>query len=181
MSAVDLKPVIDQVVIPIIDGTLAIVIPAVATAVVGWGAYLLQRFAHIKINDQVMARADALLQHALVVGQHKADAALDANSTIDVKNAVVAQAVAFAAPKLDPAMVALGYDPATLADRLLARIPVNTVPSVLLAPGAAPVPLVAAQPVVAVVPSPAIQTSGISPDLASSSFGISTSLAQPAP
>lgn len=116
---VNFAPIINAVIIPSLQ--------AIGIGVATWfGAWLLNAasaYFKIPVTTATAQAFDAILQNSINYGVQKLGVTLDANSSVDVKNAVVAEALTFAQPKAINEMKTLGITPASLSDRILARLP----------------------------------------------------------
>lgn len=153
MTMINLAPLMDQVVLPIVATAATAAVPIMG----GWIVYWARKFFKVKIDGQTAEMVDTVLYRANTLAQHQLGVVVDQNTTLDVKNAVVANALAYAQPKLISEMQTLNIDPATLGDRLMARLPVAPNPSLLaasgIALGAMSSGVTVAQPIAAAVPA----------------------------
>src|ERR1700749_2655132 len=99
-ATVNFAPVIDRV-----------VLPAAATLVSGFAAYLLQAIAawfKIKMTAAQSQVIENAMNNGINLAIHKIGVTLDANASLDVKNQAVAVALDYALPKVGKEMARVG-------------------------------------------------------------------------
>jgi len=119
-TVVNLAPVVDQVVLPLIMTVLT----GLVSYFVPWLINAATTYFKIKVSAQQGLVIENAMQNGINLAIHKLGVTLDANASVDVKNQAVAVALDYALPKVRAEMASIGMDPATLAQRILARLPV---------------------------------------------------------
>lgn len=114
-TTVDFSPLINQVVVPTLSAALL--------AIASWVAAYIVRFFKLKITAQQGQVVENALQNGINLAVHRLAEPLDAHSTVDVKNQAVAIAMEYAMPKIAPELASLKIDPASVAERIEARLP----------------------------------------------------------
>ena len=121
MTTVNLAPLVDQVLVPL----LLTVLTGFASWAVAQMSAAVTRWFHVKVSAQQAQVIENAIQNGINLAVHKVGVTLDAHSTVDVKNQAVAVALGYALPKVTEEMAAVGISPETLAERILARLPVT--------------------------------------------------------
>lgn len=118
---IDLRPIIDGVVFPVIT---AVVVPLVA----GYAALTLRRIAayfHLQVTAQAGAVVEAAIANGATLAIARAQQRADSLGVVTTKNAVVAEAVNYALPKIAAEMKTAGITPDSIAERVEARLPAD--------------------------------------------------------
>ena len=118
-AVLDLRPLFDGVVYPLLVAVLA---PLVS----GFAVIALRRIAavaHITVSAHQGAVVEAAIQNGIGLALGRAKDAADANiGAVAVKSQIVADAYAYAAPKVPQALAQLGITPVGLQERIEARL-----------------------------------------------------------
>ena len=109
MTTIDLVPIINQVVVPILS--------AVLLAVLAWAAQRIAVFFHIKIQDSQRAVLSAAVSNGIAYAGH----ALAGRENITVSDTAAA-AVEYVLPKVPGALKALGVTPDHLSQLVTAQL-----------------------------------------------------------
>jgi len=112
---VDLAPIVNQVVIPVL------------TPLLGAGALWVLNKAAKLLHVNIQAQQRVVLETAISNGIAYADQVLAAHETVQTSDRV-AQALNYVLPKVPVAMKDLGVTPAQLGDLILARLPAPAPP-----------------------------------------------------
>lgn len=119
MNVVDFRPVLDQIVFPLIT----LVLSAIGPPIAAWAVYKVGQVAHITISANLAARVESAMQNGVTLALGRAQQAADAaGSKVEVGSPQIATAVNYTLSKVKPEMDALGITPDSLADRIEARI-----------------------------------------------------------
>ena len=150
MNFIDLRPLVDQVVVPFLSAFLVPLAGAAAT----WALYKLGAAAHMTISQGQAAKVENAMQNAVTLVLGRAQAAADTSGArVAVDQPMIAAAIGYVNQTVLPEMRALKIDPGTLGARLEARIQAR-VPGVAPAQlPVAPAQITPTQPLV--VPPPA--------------------------
>jgi hypothetical protein len=111
---------------PVKDLVITYVIPALGIAITGLLSVAVQRlwaWLGIKMDDSARAVLDAATSRGIAFAEHALDAKIASlPKSIDVRNAVAAEAINYVAPKVPDALARLGITPEQLADRVTATV-----------------------------------------------------------
>jgi hypothetical protein len=121
-TTVDLAPLIDQVVIP----CAVILLGGLAT----WLSQKAAAWMGAKKDDVLAAKLEEAMKFGLAFAQSKLGERIgDGPIKVDVKSALVATAAGYAANHVPDTLKALGVGPKELAEKLAARLELNTTPA----------------------------------------------------
>lgn len=129
---VDLRPFVDGVVFPILQ---AVLIPIVA----GFAALALRRLAaffHVAVTAQAAQVVDKAIANGTTLALGRAQQFADDHGLVSTKSDVIASAVNYALPKIQAEMKTAGITPASIAERVEARLPADlkaAIPAALVA------------------------------------------------
>lgn len=110
MTPIDLTPLVDQVVLPILAPVLVVAIT--------WAAKRVADFFHIQLQDSQRRMLESAMQSALAF----AEAEIRGRTVQVSASDKVAVAVDYLLPKVPAALASLGIDKDHLADMLKARL-----------------------------------------------------------
>ena len=116
-TKVDCGPLVQQVVWPLLSAALL--------AVGAWGVQKLSTWLGIKNNEVLQNTVESALKNGLAYAQSKVG---DVPLTVDVKNEIVATAANYTLGHIPSVLKKLGIDEKTLAEKLEARLALNTTP-----------------------------------------------------
>lgn len=156
MTAIDLRPTIDNVVFPVLQ---AVLIPLVA----GFVVLALRRLAtllHIKVTDQAAQVVENAIQNGTQLALNRAQTLADNHAIVTTKSDVIATAVNYALPKIQAEMKTAGVTPESIAERVEARLPASVVAAI---PAQAPGSIFTAAAAVPPAPFTMINTGTITP------------------
>lgn len=123
MSAVNLSPIYEQIINPLIQDILQ----GLALAAVGWVTYTIQKYAPPFLKGYLETKASNDLNTALANGvqiaMHKTEDLEAAHSTVEVKGMLQTMAVQYAVDHASGAIDHFGLNPDQLATKALAYIP----------------------------------------------------------
>ena len=123
-AIIDLRPLFDSVVFPILQAVLVPIAGGAAT----WAMVHLGRAAKVQVTQHQMATVEAAMNNGIKWAMSKAQTAADQHAVITPKDAIVAMAANYALPKIPTALSSLGITPQGLAERIEARLPVGFQP-----------------------------------------------------
>jgi len=122
-NVIDLRPVVDDFVIPTLE---AILIPLF----VGFGTLALRRvasFFHVQVTQQAAQVVENAIANGTNLALNNAQALADQHAVVATKSAVIANAVNYALPKITAEMKTAGITPASIAERVEARLPAGLI------------------------------------------------------
>jgi hypothetical protein len=117
-AIVDLRPLIDGVVFPILQAVLVPIAGGAAT----WAMVHLGKAAHVQVTQHQMATVEAAMNNGIKWALSRAQTAADQNAVVTPKEAIIAMAANYALPKIPTALSSLGITPQGLAERIEARL-----------------------------------------------------------
>lgn len=121
-TVVDLGPLINAVAVPLVM--------ALGSVLVTWLTAKAAAFLGLKANDERAAILEKAMQNGLAFAQSQLQAKIGAGPIpLDVKNEIIATAAGYAVAHAPEAMKTLGVDPESLAQKLEARLSLNTTPA----------------------------------------------------
>ena len=118
---VDLRPFFDQVVFPVLKAAL---VPPLA----GFAILMLRRIAtffHVKVTAQAAQVVDNAITNGATLALGRAQQLADDHGLVATKSELVATAVNYALPKITNEMKTAGITPASIAERVEARLPAD--------------------------------------------------------
>ena len=118
---IDLRPILDQVVFPVLQATLIPIVSGVAVVALNKAA----AYFHIKVSAHAAQVVENAIQNGTNLALNKAQAAADDHGLVAVKSQVVADAVNYALPKITAEMKTAGITPDSIAERVEARLPAD--------------------------------------------------------
>ena len=130
MTTIDLRPFVDGFVFPVLQATL---IPIV----VGYAALALRRvatFFHVQVTDHAAQVVESAIQNGTQLALSRAQALADTHAIVTTKSDVVATAVNYALPKIQSEMKTAGITPASIAERVEARLSADLKAAIPAAP-----------------------------------------------
>jgi hypothetical protein len=111
---IDLRPLFDQVVFPIVGTVL--------TGFAAWAVAKISKLAHIQLTQAQARTLEGAMQNGINFALQRAQAAADAHGQVTTKQEIVALAVNYVVPKVPQAMNSLGVSNQGLAERIEARL-----------------------------------------------------------
>lgn len=121
-TQVDIAPLINQVVVPLLGALGGLLVTWLVAKVCGW--------LGIQANSQVAGVLETAMQNGLAFAQSQLkDKVGNGVVPIDVKNQVIATAANYVIAHTPGAMKTLGVDQASLIQKIEARLSLNTTPA----------------------------------------------------
>ena len=117
---VDLAPLVNEVVLPLVTAVLSPLVP--------WLAYKAIQVLHLQLTKAQAATLEVAMQNGINYALGKVQAFTNAHGQVQMKDQVVAQAAAYVLPKVPDTLKALGVTPEGLKQRIEARLPPVPVP-----------------------------------------------------
>ena len=123
-TTINVAPLINEVVIPIVV--------ALAGVLATWLSTKLAALLGVKKDDALAARLEEAMKNGLAFAQSQLADKFDKGPIdIDVKNHLIASAADYASSHVPDTLKQLGIGPHELAEKLAARLQINTTPAEL--------------------------------------------------
>lgn len=125
MSVVDLRPLVDQVIIPLAEAGIA--------PIVAWIAVRAEKFLRIQQHSKQADALEGAIWNAIHFGLNRAQTTLDGKASVHTKGVVTTVAVKYLLPKIPGILKSLGITPEGLRERVEARLEaMSQAPSVVV-------------------------------------------------
>lgn len=118
MNIIDLRPLLDGVVFPILVAVLAPLLTFFGVAAVNAVA----KAAHITVDDKARGVIETAINNGLSLAVAKLQPAADQVAQLHTNNAMISEVAAYVLPKVPDALARLGITPAHLGELIQARI-----------------------------------------------------------
>lgn len=120
-ATIDLAPFLHEFLLPVAS--------ALGMVLATWLAKKVADWLNIRRDDALIAKLEEALKNGLALAQARAQQKIDEKGlTVEVKSQLVADAANYAATHVPGALKALGVGPRELAEKLEARLELNTTP-----------------------------------------------------
>lgn len=120
-TVVDFGPLLNQVVVPTAAALLSVL--------AGWVLLQLRTKLGLQANDVAAGMLEKAMQNGLAFAQAEAERRTDGPITVDMHSQIATAAAAYVVDKAPELLKQLGDTPESLADKLKARIALNTTPA----------------------------------------------------
>lgn len=115
MTLIDLKPLIDEVLFPLLATAI--------TPFVAWAVYKAGQLLHVQLTAAQTQTLETAMQNGINFALSQAQTYADAHGIVPTKSDLIATATNYVLPKVPDALAKLGISPAGVAQRIEARLP----------------------------------------------------------
>lgn len=121
LATIDLAPLLHEILLPIAS--------ALGMVLATWLAKKVADWLNVRRDEAFIGKLEEAMKNGLALAQSRAEQQIrDKGLTVEVKSQLVADAANYAAAHVPGALKALGVGPRELAEKLEARLELNTTP-----------------------------------------------------